>query len=399
MKRTKLAVAGVLVAVNMGGMGIAQTAAPQAAPAVPPPPPKTWADSITFKGDIRYRNETINDDSKLNANGSEFSRVRDRIRARLGAEAKCNDKLKAGVEISTGQSDPVSGNQTIGDAFGKKDFKLSLAYADFSPFSDKPYEVHILAGKMKNPFITMNDDLVWDGDLSPEGLAVKGQVGLGMATLMANAGQMWVQERSDREDLMLLAGQAAVKLDFIPEISLTLGASQYGFQNMEGYDVIDWEGKNNSYGNSTINGTTSGTTVNKAWANEFTPTVMFAQLDVWVLGKPLSIFAQELTNDEADDFEKGHMFGASLGKAKNPKTWEIGYSFSELEKDATVGAFTDSDRWGGGTDGNGHKYYAKYQIMKNLQAGATYFVNSRKISDPDKETDYDRLQLDLVASF
>ena len=43
--------------------------------------------------------------------------------------------------------------------------------------------------------------------------------------------------------------------------------------------------------------------------------------------------------------------------------------------------------------------YAKYQIAKNLQAGATYFVDTKKISDPAHETDYDRLQVDLQFNF
>jgi hypothetical protein len=394
MKMMGIAVAGILVAGGTGSIAQTQSGAP-----LPPPPPKTWADSVTVKGDIRYRNETINDDSKLNASGEEFTRIRDRIRARLGAEAKCSGNLKAGIEISTGQSDPVSGNQTIGDGFVKKDFKLNLAYADYDFFPDSAKSLRVVAGKMKNPFITMNDDLVWDGDATPEGLAVKGSLGLGMVKVSANGGYLWLQERSAAEDVMMIGGQAAVDLQFIPEVALKLGVGQYSCQNVKGSDVIDWEGKNNSYGNSTVNGTTSGTTVNKAWATEFAPVVTFAQLDVWVLGKPLSLFAQELSNGEADDFEQGHMYGLSYGKAKNPKTWEVGYSYSELEKDATIGFLTDSDRWGGGTDGKGHRYYARYQIIKNLQVGATYMVDDRKISDSSKTTDYDRLQLDLVAGF
>ena len=38
-----------------------------------------------------------------------------------------------------------------------------------------------------------------------------------------------------------MPAQAAVKLQFVPEIGLTVGASYYGYQNMQGYDVIDWE--------------------------------------------------------------------------------------------------------------------------------------------------------------
>ena len=163
--------------------------------------------------------------------------------------------------------------------------------------------------------------------------------------------------------------------------------------------MVDWESKNNAYGNSTVNGTISGNVTNKAWANDFTPVVLFAQFDVWILGKPVSLYVQELHNGEADDENRGHLYGLSIGKARNPKTWEVGYSYTRLEKDATLGMFTDSDRWGGGTDGKGHKIYGKYQIMQNLQAAVTYFRDKRKIADPDKTTDYDRLQVDLTASF
>lgn len=397
MKQVKMAVAGVLMAAAIGEMSSAQTNAPLSS--APPPAPKTWADSITFKGDLRYRYESINDDSKVDADKDTYTRQRDRIRARLGAEAKCNDNLKAGLEFSTGQSDPVSGNQSLGDGFGKKEFRLNLAYFDYSFLGDSQNEVHGIVGKMKNPFMTMPDDLVWDGDLTPEGLAVKSQLGGGFATLFANGGYMWVQERSDRDDLMLYAGQAAVKLQFVQEVGLTLGASYYGFQEMKGNDVIDWESKNNAYGNSTVNGTVSGSTTNKAWALEYTPVVYFAQLDLWVAGLPVAVFVQALSNGEADKFDEGHLYGVTLGKAKNLKTWEAGYSYAEVEKDATVGMFTDSDRWGGGTDGKGHKVYGKYQIMKNLQAGIAYFVDEKKISDSASTKDYDRLQLDLTASF
>jgi hypothetical protein len=383
-------VAGALAAASLTGIAMAQSNAPA---------PKTWADSLTFKGDLRYRYESIQDDAKQDANGDEYTRERNRIRARLGAEAKISSPLKAGLELSTGGEDPVSGNQTLGDGFGKEEMRLSLAYVDYSFFGENPNELHAVAGKMKNPFLTMPDDLVWDGDLTPEGLALKGQLGGGFATLFANGGYLWVQERSAEDDLMLYAGQVAAKFQFVPEIGLTVGVSAYAFQDIEGTDVVDWEDKNNSYGNSTVAGSVSGDVTNKAWATEFLPVVYFAQLDLWMAGKPIALFAQELSNVDADELDQGHLVGATLGKAKNPKTWEIGYSYAKLEKDATVGMFTDSDRWGGGTDGKGHRVYGKYQAMKNLQLGATYLVGEKKISDEAKTTDYDRLQIDLSVNF
>lgn len=395
MKQVKWAMAGMLMAASLGDVGMAQSSTP----AAPAPLPKTWVDTIAFKGDLRYRYESLNDDSKFDADKDNYTRQRDRIRARLGLEAKVNDDAKVGIEFSTGQSDPVSGNQSLGDGFGKKEFRLNLAYLDYNFLGDNPNEVHGIAGKMKNPFITFADDLVWDPDLTPEGLAVKSQLNGDFATLFANGGYLWAQERSDTDDLMLYAGQLAAKLQFKPEVSLTLGASYYGFQNMEGYDVYDWEAKNNAYGNSTVSGTVSGSTTNKAWATDYTPVVYFAQLEIWIAGKPLTVFAQELSNGDAGKFDTGHLYGATLGKAKNPKTWEVGYSYAEVEKDATVGMFTDSDRWGGGTDGKGHKLTGKYQIMKNLQAGISYFLDDKKISDSAATTDYNRMQVDLSANF
>jgi hypothetical protein len=394
---------GIVTTVGIASVGLAQSGAPSA-------PPKTWADNVTVKGDIRYRYESIEDDSKLNADKETFARERNRIRARAGIEGKCNDRLKAGIEFSTGQADPVSGNQTIGDGFGKKEFRLNLAYAEFGCLHpDSPHAVKIVGGKMKNPFINVAD-LIWDGDATPEGLAAQGQFASRFVDAMANAGYLWVQERStDNDDTLLYAGQGAVKVKFTPEVSLLLGASLYQYDNMEGYDVIDWERANNGYGNSTKAGSISKsagvTTTNKAWKTDFIPMEYFAALEVWVGGRPLTLLGQVLSNSEADDFEKGHQVGVTYGRAKNPKTFEVGYWYAELEKDAVPGFLTDSDRWGGGTDGRGHKFAAKYQVMKNLQLGATYFMGERKISleedgkDSTDPTDYNRLQVDVVAAF
>jgi hypothetical protein len=403
-KMKRMMAVGVM-AVTLGGYGMAQTnvqkpaAEPVTLEQVKALIPKTWADSVTVKGDLRYRYESINDDSKKDANKETYTRQRDRVRARLVAEAKVNDKVKGGVGLSTGGNDPISGNQTMGDGGTKKDMKLDLAYIDYSVIGDATAnEIHVIGGKMKNPFITLNDDLMWDGDLSPEGLALKSQFGNDVVTVYGNAAHMWIQERDSKDAAKLFAAQGAAKFQFAPEVSLTVGAGYFDFQNMKGYDVMDWEGKNNGYGNSTTKGTVSGTTTNKAWATEFTPVMYFASLDFWVAGVPVSIFGQELSNTDADKLDQGHLYGISLGKAKRVGTFEVGYSHAELDKDATVGMWTDSDRWGGGTDGKGHKVYAKYALTKNVTLGATYFKDDKTVSK-DGGTDYDRMQLDLVAAF
>lgn len=375
---------GVLLGLGLGGTALAQTN----------PAPASWTDAITLKGDLRYREESIVDDSSLNPDGDTYTRERQRIRARLTAEAKCNANLKAGIGLSTGSTDPVSGNQTLTDGASKKAMALDVAYFDYSLFGEKPDEVHLLAGKMNNPLTTFPDDLLWDGDLRPEGLAVRGQMTRGPVTLMANGAYEWLLERKDRGDAVLWAGQAAVKIRLQPEVAFTLGGTYCDYRNLQGGDVIDWEGKNNAYGNSTVE---HGS--NRAWATGFRPTVYALQADLWLFRTPIGLYVQGVTNPEADAFDQGHMYGITIGKAKNPRTWEINYTYTELQKDAVPGLFTDSDRWGGGTDGKGSKVVAKVQVMKNFQAGVSYFIDEKKISDAAKTKDYTRLQVDLLASF
>jgi len=396
----KKVMAGLIVAAGVGATCLAaETNTTAAVAPAPAPAPKTWVDTLTLKGDFRYRYETINDDAKKNASKDTYTRERDRIRARLAAEAKCNDDLKVVVGLSTGDKDPISGNQTLGDGAQKKAMMLDLAYMDYSFIGDTTAnEIHGFAGKMKNPFMTMNDDLMWDPDLTPEGLALKGQTGNDTVTLYANGGYLWLLERDSKNPGTLVAGQGAAKIQFIPEVSLTVGASYYGFQNVQGYDVIDWQAANSGYGNTTKNGSVSGGVTNKAWASAFTPVVYFASLDIWVAGLPVSIFGQELSNTDATSLDQGHLFGVSLGKAKNPGSFEVGYSHAELQKDATIGFWTDSDRWGGGTDGKGDKLYGKYQLMKNLQLGVTYFTDDKGIAS-GKPTNYNRMMVDLQAAF
>lgn len=389
---------GLLAVTMSAGTALAQSAASdKAKPDEAASVAKSWTDHISVKGDVRLRYETVDDDSRHTEAGEHYTRDRARIRARLSGEAKI-EELKVGLGLSTGGEDPVSGNVTLGEGFSKEDFRLDLAYMEYGFFKDSPYELKLLGGKMKNPLITVSDDLIWDSDLNPEGIAANATYENDLVTVYVNGEGLWIDERETQNNAYGLAGQAAVKFKLMSDVGLTIGGTICAFQNIKGYDVIDWEDKNKSYGNSTIPGSVSGSTTNKAFAEDFTPIVGFAKCDL-PLRIPVSVSAQVLTNPEADDDNMGYSAGIALGKAKKPNSFEVGYSWARLEKDATLGMFTDSDRWGGGTDGEDHKFYGKYQIAKNLQAGATFHLGEKKISGSDGGTDYNRLQLDISANF
>jgi hypothetical protein len=286
--------------------------------------------------------------------------------------------------------------------------------------------VNLKAGKMKNPFLTVSD-LVFDGDLTPEGLAVNTKFGNDKFSASINGGRFWLKEikTGKPDDIMMNGAQLALRFEPIPEVALTVGASKYMFDNvadtagnMLAYDAADSTYNNSSYSVTTTTRTTyavspavatgpadttnsvamSTTSSAKYFKYDYDVTEYFAELYLH-FGIPVSIVAQMISNGEADKDENGTLYGITVGKAKNKNTWELGYFLTELEKDATFGPWTDSDRWGGGTDGKGQKIVAKYQFMKNLQLGATYFMNDKIISDDAKTRDYTRLQVDLVMTF
>ena len=88
---------------------------------------------------------------------------------------------------------------------------------------------------------------------------------------------MWVSEMADdNNDVKLFGGQAGAELSPGGDWKLTVGAGCFYYDNIEGADVLDWQKKNSSYGNSTVAGSVSGGVTNKAYANGFAILYKFA---------------------------------------------------------------------------------------------------------------------------
>jgi len=336
-----------------------------------------WVKAITIKGDARLRFEGIDDDAK------DYTRTRARVRARIGAYADVNEDVSVGIRLASGSDDPASSNQTLDGAFTSKAIWLDLAYIEWNLWSS---DVNFVGGKMKKPFICVSD-LIWDGDVNPEGAALTYgfDVAEGM-TIDLSGGAFYIDEIKDASDRMLYTGQAGLtyKAD---KVSFVAGGSIYSYDNMEGYGPLY---DDSFFGNSSVDDT---------YATEFTTVEFFANVGTKIGKLPFKVFGQYAMNIEADDNETGFLFGAALGKAKNPGEWSLGYDYRMLEKDAVVGLFADSDSWGGGTNGQGHRLKAKYAILKNWTLAGTLFLDEYDIATGEDSTDYLRYQIDLACKF
>lgn len=339
-----------------------------------------WVENVKLSGDFRYRYEQIDDDTSSDV------RDRNRIRVRIGLDGKVNEDLDFGLRLASGSDDPVSTNETLDSGFSSKDAWIDRAFLDYHGFNN----TNIIAGKMGNPFVTVGkNQLIWDGDLNPEGGAVKYKFDINeKSSMFANLGGMWVEENGSDVDQSLFGGQVG----FITELGdgkLTAGMSYFDYGNLEnGLTVYN---KSNGFGNTTV---ASGT--NRSYVYDYNLVEGFASYDFKAGDKPVSVYG-DIVNNVASGVKEdtGWLVGLSYGKAKAPGTWSLGYNYRDLEADAVVGAFSDSDFIGGGTNGKGHKFGFEYALAKNFTTGVTYLMNEKG----NAETDYNRLQVDLQLKF
>lgn len=349
-----------------------------------------WMEKIKINGDFRYRYEMIDEEGSDNRN-------RNRIRARLGLTAKINDDFDTGFRLATSENwgeddagDPVSTNQTLDDAFSKKSFWLDLAYFHWHPKSIGGLNVY--AGKMENPFYRAGgNQLIFDSDLTPEGIALQYAGDWAeQANWFVNAGGFYVDEVKSGADTSLWGAQGGLKHTFEDKSYILGGASLYCFGNIQGHEAFMTDnGSDKFFGNSnTGNG--------GFYTKDYDLTELFGEYGFNLGQTPTAVYANYVQNGVADSSEDtGWLVGGKYGKCKDPGSWELSYDYRDLEADAVVGAFSDSDFIGGGTNGKGHRFGYTYQLAKNLQGVLTYFLNDKG----DDGHDYNRLQADLVFKF
>jgi hypothetical protein len=334
---------------------------------------ESWHDRISIKGDLRTRYEAIDEDGEVN-------RGRGRYRARVGLSAEVTDDVKVVAEFASGADNPVSRNQTFDGGFTTKAFGLDVIYVDWS-INDS---LNLVAGKMTNPlFRPGGTPLIWDSDLNPEGLVLK----FGSGMFFGSLAQFSVEERSSSGDSLLRVVQGGLKLGFADAGQLTAGLGYYDYTDTVGNEPF-------------YDGSPRGNTVD-AQGNllfDYNEIEIFAQFDTEFGDLPFSVFADYVENIEVDLNDAGYSFGFKAGKANAPGKWEAGWTYQDIEADAVVATFNDSDFGGGGTDATGHIFKGKYALRDNISLAGSLFINEIE-ENAGTPHDYSRLQLDVEFKF
>jgi|GEM_PF-175733 len=333
-----------------------------------------------WKGDIRYRYQS--DITAIPNVTGEHSRDRHRARVRLGVYPWINEELSGGLQLSTAGSglETTSRNETLDDQFLADTVYMNEYFIDYHPMFLCGDVNFILGKRAVASTLIVQNDLVWDGDLTFEGATVqygKDANGKEKDGLSAVAGYYILNENKSvttikEQDAYLFAGQAAYK-GAISDLSYQLGAGYYNYVNFNVDNdpstvyspAYDYTGKDFNivefYGS--LGGQITETLPWKISGQYAFNTAKHAD---WV----------NIDNAKRDSY----LAEIKIGNAKQVGQWAVNADYVRIERDALT-ILTDSDRnMGAATNLKGFKIGGVYHLVQNMTLGLTYF-NFKTIDD------------------
>jgi hypothetical protein len=363
---------------------VAEQARIQAAAATGTGGSTSWTDRMSLNGDFRYRYENIDIEGKDDQN-------RSRIQARANIIANLPQNVEVGFGLATGGEDPVSTNQTIGSGGSSKDIRLNLAYADWSPTEG----LHLVAGKFKNRSLRVaKNGLMWDGDWTPEGLAITYERGW----FFGNAMGSWLESDSKTGNSEFSwGGQVGVR--FQPGgVKLQGGIGYYAFKTKGNSTFFgDPDDPANYFGNTAVGpncGAADGTCI---YAFDYLMTQVFGEAGFELVGLPTVLFVDFVNNSDPGQNDTAWSAGTRIGQTRKAGDWQFSYWYADKEADSVFGLLTDSDFGDGGTDSKGHFLKLAYGVNKFWALDMQYFINKIDVSTDEK--DYNRLMLNTAWKY
>lgn len=159
------------------------------------------------------------------------------MRGRLGATFAVNDRVTIGARLATGDGDdPNSTDVQLSNWLDDLEVSLDMAYVQFN--FDR---LTVYGGKMPQPFA--RTDLVWDGDVNPQGLGATWKQSLaGGGALRANGLAFIVDESAGGSDSTMLGAQVGYDSPRMGDwkFDANLGYYHYDLGSMAGADSGDW---------------------------------------------------------------------------------------------------------------------------------------------------------------
>ncbi|TWT21454.1 hypothetical protein FQY83_08930 [Luteimonas marina] len=339
-------------------------------------------DRLKITGDLRLRSQHDRSDSDAR------DRTSGQIRARLGATYAINDRVTVGGRLVTGDSDdPNSSDVQLSNWADDLGVSLDLAYAQLK-FGD----LTVYGGKFPQPFA--RTDLVWDGDVNPQGLATTYKHGLaGGGALRANALFFVVDERAAGSDSTMGGLQLGYDSPTYGGFKYDISGAYYHYSlgSLNGADSGDWR-------TNRLN--PDGTFMSKfELANLLVGATWQGSDEKW----PVRVVGDYVKNLGAIDKEDtGFGVDVSVGRASKPGDWRFTYGYSQTDVDAVLSAFSH-DNIGIATNYKLHALTVDYTPMPKTAISAIWYhykPNDPAYAGSNQPNDWlDRIRLFFLMNF
>jgi hypothetical protein len=357
-------------------------AAPALAQATEPsPPPPDWK----FSGDFRLRWERTSEQEPTAQPLILDPRNRWVVRFRGGVTRQFGNLTNFGIRVATGsRGDPNSTDITLGDFADRLEISVDRAYLEL-----KHEGAFLTGGKFANPFITT--ELVWDGDVNPQGVAGSlAPSGKHQVTPKLTGIFYVVDEDTINPDSYMLGGQGQVTLKPSSSWSAALagGYWDYSIKSLRHADAGDTRSNRLAPGGA-------------AYVSDFDLLDAVFSFDHRGFSArfPVKFVADYVKNLGADDEDRGFGLDLFVGRASDKGDMRFRYGYSQADTDAVLAAFSH-DNTTLATNYKQHTLTFDYHPRKDVQLNATWYVY-RKLDAAagDPNPWIKRLRLNALVSF
>jgi hypothetical protein len=368
---------------------------------------------IEFSGDMRLRYENFwYDDDEFGFDRSNRNRMRYRLR--LLGKAAINDYVDAVFRVGSGENDHRSNNRTLGfdNDFGPDEFFIDQAYLALKAPKDwlPGASMTVTGGKVANPFFASwksgKFDLLWDGDINPEGVGAQLGYGLGEdLKLFANAGYFIVKENSTRSDPHVLGLQGGAVWNAAETVEVGARLAYYSWRSLDNGFFTRASAAGTILDGLTEDAPTLG--ADSYDTGDLSVYLRLTGIEDW----PVLLYGQIAKNFDAvsstlgvgaGDEDLGWGLGLEVGDKKQLASFGVAY-FS-FGANFWPAQFIDSDFTDGFTNRKGWAFYVAREILPNTELSMQLFVSDEIRESSSFATSVSggervRLQTDLLVKF
>ncbi len=319
---------------------------------------KSAYNNLKLYGDFRFRGEQ--DWNSIRRDGSlRDDRGRLRYRLRVGFNYQSNQHLTIGARVRSGVGD---NRQSPHITLGQNENHSIVIDKAFVKFTKNNYS--LWAGKNNFPFWKQNE-LVWDDDVTPEGLAFSGHNTLHKNTkLKYNFGYFIINSKGQnlQDDPSLIGAQLVLETQ-VSNFKITAGTSYLGFDK-----ITD---KNDLGGNHILDYDLSVSCLSLTYDYKTPISIGIDYI------KNLTSYDQDTTITKASlqDEKTGFVTNLKIGSIDKKGNFLLAYYYAHIPKYAIVDFLAQDDwvRWdldnASGTRSSnfkGHEIRLSYAIKKDM---------------------------------